>query len=120
MDLWQFAEETITVIHNALNQEMYIKQGLAIMNAFSGEELYNELYSSSHPGTIIRLSPCNVLSNLGLFDFGQKQHYQYDVRECLFTRVVGKFASTFIHTITTVNDKLSWIISNSKSRVEED
>ena len=119
MDLRQFADETTTMIHNALNQELHIKQGVAVMNALSAEELCDELYSSSDPGAIMRLSPCKVLSNLGSFDFGQEQH-QHDVRECLFTGVVGKLAGIFIHTITTVNDKLSWIISSSRSRVEED
>ena len=120
VDFWQFSEETTSMIHNALNKELHIKQTVPIINAFSAEELCNELHSSSDPETMIHLSTCNVLSNLGSFDFGKEQHYKYDVHECLVTSVVGKLAGTFIHAMTTVNDKLSWIISSSRSLVEED
>ena len=120
VDFWQFSEETTSMIHNALNKELHIKQTVPIINAFSAEELCNELHSSSDPETMMRLSTCNLLSNLGLFDFGSEQHYKYDVHECLITGIIGKLAGTFFHGMTTVNDKLSWIISSSRSRVEED
>ena len=120
VDFWQFAEETTSMIQNTLNKEFHIKQALAIINAFSAEEMCNELFSSSDPETIMRLSTCNIFSNLGSFDFGKEQHYKYGVHECLFTGVIGKSAGTFIHAMTTVNDKLSWIISSSRSRVQED
>ena len=120
VDFWQFSEETTSMIHNALNKELHIKQTVPIINAFSAEELCNELHSSSDPETMIHLSTCNVLSNLGSFDFGKEQHYKYDVHECLVTCVTGKLANTFFHAVTTVNDKLSWIISSCRSRVEED
>ena len=120
VDFWQFAEETTTMIHNALNKELHIKRTLSVINAFSAEELCNELCSSSDPETMMRLSTCNYLSNLGSFDFGSEQHYQYDVHECLLTGIIGKVTGTFFHSMTTVNDKLSWIISSSRSRVQED
>ena len=119
VDFWQFAKEATSMIHNALKQELHIKQGFAIMNAFSAEEICNEFYLSSDPETIMRLSPCNTLSNVGSFDFGKLQDYKYNVHECLFTSIHGKLAGTFFHSITTVNDKLSWIISINRSRVQE-
>ena len=90
------------------------------MNAFSAEEMSNEIYALSDPETILLLSPCNSLSNLGSFDFGKERNYKNDVTQCLFTAVIGKSAATFNHVITTVNNKLSWVISSSRSRVDED
>ena len=118
VDFWKFAKETTTSIHIDLNQEVHIKQHFARLNACNPEDICSKLMLVSDPDEI--MSPCNLLSNIGSFNFGKEQHYIYDVDECLLNTQIEKLPGVFYHFITTVNDKLSWVISFNGSRIAEE
>ena len=90
-----------------------------MVNMFSAEEMCNGFSGSSDPETIKRLLPCNSLLSLGLFDFGKKKCFKFDVHECVVTGVIEILAGTFLHVISTVNNKLSWVIMCHRSRIED-
>ena len=90
-----------------------------MVNMFSAEEMCNGFSGSSDPETIKHLLPCNSLLSLGLFDIGEEKCYKFDVHECAVAGVIGILSGTFLHVISTVNDKLSWLIMCHRSRIQD-
>ena len=118
-DFWKLAQESTKRIQDdLLKEEKYAKETVALFDAFSPEEVLNEMFSPLDLQDFVRLSACTGVSSAGSFDFREEQkEHRYKLHECLFNSLVHDLVNVFIHYNTTVNGKMSWVIKYDPSKV---
>ena len=113
-DFWLIAEEATKQIRTIITKERYVSAPLAEFDIFTPSEIVNEFQSPLDPKKKLKLCFGNFISSAGAFSFDDDSTCTYKLQECVYYSLPFGFSSFALHSNSTVNGKMSWVITCSK------